>query len=104
GAVDDARRSFDAAIKADPTVAPAANDLGVLLARDGHWTAAERALRWAVAADGHYALARFNLGIVLDHEGPSHLLEAQGSIGRAARIDGSFASRERELAFDDELY
>ena len=59
-----------AALRADPSTYPAANDLGVLLARRGHEVAATAMLRRAVGANENYALGWFNLGIVLGAGGP----------------------------------
>src|SRR5204862_299195 len=59
------------ALAADPGAAPAANDLGVLLARQGKDDAAVAALRRAVGADEDYAVGWFNLGVVLAGQGPA---------------------------------
>ena len=93
-----------AALRADPSTYPAANDLGVLLARRGHEAAATAMLRRAVGANGNYALGWFNLGVVLGRRGPGHLLAAQGALARAVALDGSFADRRRVLTIDARTY
>src|SRR5581483_2766344 len=104
GDLDGAAASYRAALDADPTVFPAANDLGVIRAEQGHLDDAADAFRQALAANDKYALARFNLGLVLDREGPSHMVESQGQIAEAIRTDSSFRDQDRTFMFDDDSF
>jgi tetratricopeptide (TPR) repeat protein len=104
GREDDAIRRNRAALAADPTMFPAANDLGVLLARAGRYDEAVAALRRAVGANERYALGWFNLGVVLSKMGPLHLPAAQGSLGRAFTLAPVLRDRERVPTLDSRTY
>jgi tetratricopeptide (TPR) repeat protein len=99
-AVDYAREALDS----DPGAFPAANDLGVRLAREGRDTEAVAALRRAVGAAPDYALGWFNLGVVQSGRGPVHLPEAQGALARAFELDPDLADRERTPTADATTY
>ena len=104
GHEDDAIRRNRAALAADPTMFPAANDLGVLLARAGRYDEAVAALRRAVGANEGYALGWFNLGVVLSKMGPLHLPAAQGSLGRAFTLAPALRDRKRVPTLDSRTY
>jgi hypothetical protein len=104
GRVREAARLNRAALDADPTASPAANDLGVLLARMGDNDGAVRALRRAVGGNQRYALAWFNLGVVYGRMGPAHLLASQGALGRAIQLDDGFRGRKAEPTLDARTY
>lgn len=93
-----------AALASDPTAFPAANDLGVLLARQGDDAAAVAALRRAVGADERYALGWFNLGVVLAAMGPRHLLASQGALARSFSLDSALRDRKRQPTIDARTY
>ena len=93
-----------AALAADASAYPAANDLGVLLARQGRDDAAVAALRRAVGAEPRYALGWFNLGVVLGGMGPAHLLSSQGALARAFDLEPALRDREREPTLDAKTY
>ena len=123
---------YTAALRADPSAYQAANDLGVLLAEDGHLEQAAAMFRHAIAAQREYAVpavgsgdsgrayrdtralhprdapatgyptGEFNLGIVLDRMGPTHLLEAQGELAAARRADPELREHGHEFIRDDE--
>ena len=59
-----ARESIDAALAIDADYAPALNQLGMLLRRNGKFLEAEAAYLKAVTADPDYALAHYNLGVL----------------------------------------
>lgn len=99
-AVSDNRR----ALQSDPGAFPAANDLGVQLARAGDDAAAAAALRQAIGAKPDYALGWFNLGIVEARRGPLHLLASQGAFARAFRLDPTLKDRRRDLLIDGSVY
>jgi tetratricopeptide (TPR) repeat protein len=93
-----------AALAADATAYPAANDLAVLLARQGRDDAAVAALRRAVGAEPRYALGWFNLGVILADMGPAHLLSSQGALARAFTLDPDLRDRKREPTLDAKTY
>ncbi len=103
---DDAQaiRLNRAALAADQTAYPAANDLGVLLARHGHDDAAVAALRRSVGEAPDYALGWFNLGVVLAGMGPLHLLGSQGALAKAFSLDPALRDRERTPTLDEKTY
>jgi tetratricopeptide (TPR) repeat protein len=61
---DAAREAVDAALALDPDYAPALNQLGMLLRRNGKFLEAESAYLKAVTASPDYALAHYNLGVL----------------------------------------
>ena len=61
---DEARAAIDAALALDPEHAPALNQLGMLLRRNGNFIEAEAAYLKAVTAAPDYALAHYNLGVL----------------------------------------
>ena len=104
GHFDTGADTYRQALSFDPTLFPAANDLGVVLARLGHTDEALRALRQAVGAKPDYALGWFNLGVLLSGMGPENFLPAQGALGRAAQLDNTYRGADRELSYDAEPY
>lgn len=104
GRLDDAAAVLERALASDPKLFTAANDLAVIRSRQGRDEEAVALLRAAVAAEGSYALGLFNLGVALDRAGPGHLLEAQGSLGRAIALDDGLRNAERVPTFDDEPF
>ena len=61
---DEARAALDAALAIDPAHAPALNQMGMLLRRNGNFLEAEAAYLKAVTAAPDYALAHYNLGVL----------------------------------------
>ncbi len=61
---DAAREAVDSALSIDPDYAPALNQLGMLLRRNGKFLEAEAAYLKAVTASPDYALAHYNLGVL----------------------------------------
>ena len=61
---DAAREAVDAALAIDPDYAPALNQLGMLLRKNGKFLEAEAAYMKAVTASPDYALAHYNLGVL----------------------------------------
>jgi cellulose synthase operon protein C len=104
GRSEAAIRHYRAAVVADATLYPSANDLGVILAEEGRNEEAADALRRAVGAREDYALGWFNLGVVLGRMGPAHLVSSQGALAKAIRLDPDFRGRERTPTFDDRRY
>ena len=92
------------ALESDPGAFPAANDLGVQLAREQRNEEAIAALRHAVYTEPSYALGWFNLGVVHASMGPHHILSSQGAFARAIELDPQFGDRKRELTIDAQIY
>lgn len=92
------------AVALDPTLFPAANDLGVALAEAGDPAGARRAFESALAASPAYGLAAWNLGVLGLRDGPARLLDAQRRL--AATIGADAALRTAPLAFrtDEQTY
>jgi len=59
-----ARAAIDAALAINPDYAPALNQQGMLLRRNGKFLEAEAAYLKAVTANPDYALAHYNLGVL----------------------------------------
>jgi len=59
-----ARVAIDAALAINPDYAPALNQMGMLLRRNGKFLEAEAAYLMAVTASPDYALAHYNLGVL----------------------------------------
>jgi cellulose synthase operon protein C len=104
GRVTVAARDDRAALHSDPGAFPAANDLGVELARQHQDGAAAAALRQAVGASPGYALGWFNLGVVESELGPAHLAAAQGAFAVAYSLDPALRNRQPELTIDAKVY
>ncbi|HET9872480.1 MAG TPA: tetratricopeptide repeat protein [Propionibacteriaceae bacterium] len=103
--VVEAARDLDArALAHDPTLFPAANNLGVALAAEGRERAAASAFRRAVGARADYATAWFNLGVLNGRRGPLNLLAAQGAYAQAFALDPTLAARPRHLILDERIY
>ncbi len=104
GQLDAAAETYRQAIGFDATLFPAANDLGVILAKQGRGDEAVASFRRAVGANPDYPLGWFNLGVQLSGMGPNHYLEAQGALGRAARLDPALRDADRQLVYDADPY
>jgi tetratricopeptide (TPR) repeat protein len=104
GNVPEAARRNQQALENDPGLYPAANDLGVQLARLARPTEARRAFQQAVGARPDYALGWFNLGVLESSSGPTHLLAAQHALGTAYRLDPDLRDRQLELTIDGQVY
>jgi tetratricopeptide (TPR) repeat protein len=104
GQVTQAARYDRAALDSDPGAFPAANDLGVELAREHRDSAAADALQQAVGASPDYALGWFNLGDVESQLGPAHLLASQGAFARAYSLDPALQERQHEMTIDASVY
>ncbi|HET9022316.1 MAG TPA: tetratricopeptide repeat protein, partial [Ornithinibacter sp.] len=104
GNVDNAIRQYRVALETDPSAYPAANNLGVHLAHEGHLSQAALALRAAVQANPAYALGWYNLGIVEGRRGPLAVVVSQGALARAVALDPSFADRPPRTVLDTATY
>lgn len=99
-----AERDDAAALALDPTLFPAANNLGVALARRGRVRDAATAFRRAVGARPDYATGWFNLGVVESRRGPLHLVQAQGALARAFALNQTLRDHTRTLVLDEQVY
>jgi cellulose synthase operon protein C len=104
GQLETAARYDAATLTSDPGAFPAANDLGVELARLDRDDQAVTALRQAVGARPDYALGWFNLGVVYSGMGPARVLESQGALARAFELDPGLRDRRRVLTIDAQVY
>ncbi len=95
---------YGRAVASDPSLFPAWNDLGVMLARSGRDDDALSAFRRAIGARDDYAVAWFNLGVMLERRGLLHAPAAQGALGRAFQLDPDLAKGEHQLITDERLY
>jgi tetratricopeptide (TPR) repeat protein len=101
GHTADAEKTYARAAEADATVYQSQNNRGVLAARDGRYGEAEGALRAGIAAKPDYALAWFNLGIVLAHSrNPVDFFRSQAAIAKAVRLDSGFRGKNQTLQTD----
>ena len=101
---DAAIRFNRAALAADGTAYPAANDLAVLLARQGEDDAAVAALRRAVGAEPRTRWAGSTSASCSAGMGPVHLLSSQGALARAFTLDPDLRDRKREPTIDAKTY
>jgi tetratricopeptide (TPR) repeat protein len=99
-----AKEALEAAVAADPSLYPAANDLGVLAARSGDIGAAREAFHSALAVNPDYALGWWNTGVLELREGPSGLRVGQAALARAVRLDPSLAARPADYRTDEAVY
>lgn len=104
GQVETAARYNAATLVSDGGAFPAANDLGVQLARLHRNEEAATALRRAVGARPDYALGWFNLGVVYSRMGPARVLVSQGALARAFELDPALRDRRRTLTIDARTY
>jgi cellulose synthase operon protein C len=104
GQLETAARYDVATLTSDPGAFPAANDLGVELARLQRNDEAVTALRRAVGARPDYALGWFNLGVVYSGMGPAKVLQSQGALARAFELDPALRDRQPALTIDAQIY
>ncbi len=104
GKSDEARAALERAVELDPTLYPAFNDLGILLAQDGDAGGARVAFSAALGADPTYELARWNLGILALREGPAGILEGQRHLAEAIRLDPDLRRSALDFRADEATY
>ncbi|MGY1669730.1 tetratricopeptide repeat protein [Geodermatophilus sp. SYSU D00710] len=104
GDIPEALRLNELALDNDPGLYPAANDLGVQVARLDRPTEARSAFRQAVGARPDYALGWFNLGVLEASSGPARLLASQHALATAYRLDPDLRDRRLELTIDAQVY
>lgn len=98
-----AEDSLTDALIIDPAHAPALNQLGMLLRRQGKFSDAESAYLRAVDADPEYAIAHYNLGVLNElylqrlDKALSHYEMYQSQVGGDERVDKWIVDLKRRL-------
>ncbi len=95
GEYAEAIRYYREAMRADPDLAAAHNNLGNLLDDQGRYDEAEKEYREAIRADSDDAAAHYNLGNLLDDQGRYD--EAEKEYRDAIRTDPDHASAHNNL-------
>jgi hypothetical protein len=76
----------------------------VIRASQGDTADATHALRQAIGVRPDYALGWFNLGVLYGQRGPFFLLQSQGALGQAFRLDPALEKQPRSLLSDEHVY
>ncbi len=101
---DAAAQSIDAALAIDPVYAPALNQKGMLLRRNGNFSEAEAAYLKAVTSNPDYALAHYNLGVLNElylqrlDVALQHFELYQALVGDDRRVEKWIADLRRRVA------
>ena len=101
---DAARQAVDSALSIDPDYAPALNQLGMLLRRNGKFLQAEGAYLKAVTASPDYALAHYNLGVLNElylqrlDSALHHFERYQEIVGGDEQVEKWIADLQRRVA------
>ena len=96
--------SIEAALAIDPDYAPALNQKGMLLRRNGKFIEAEAAYLKAVTSDPEYALAHYNLGVLNElylqrlDVALRHFEIYQGLVGDDKQVEKWIADLRRRVA------
>lgn len=104
GYEDAAQDSIGQALAADPDFAPALNQLGMLLRRNGNFQEAEAAYLKAVTVSPEYALAHYNLGVLNElylqrlDVALQHFEQYQALVGDDEQVEKWIADLERRVA------
>ena len=99
-----AAQSIDAALAIDPEYAPALNQKGMLLRRNGNFSEAEAAYLKAVTSNPDYALAHYNLGVLNElylqrlDVALQHFELYQALVGDDRRVEKWIADLRRRVA------
>jgi tetratricopeptide (TPR) repeat protein len=99
-----AQASIDAALALNPDHAPALNQQGMLLRRNGKFIEAEAAYLKAVTASPDYALAHYNLGVLNElylqrlDVALQHFLNYQALVGNDKQVEKWITDLERRVA------
>ena len=100
-----AEKTYEKATTRDATTFQSLNNQGVLAAGRGREADAEDSLRAAVAAKPDYALAWFNLGILLGADSSfTAYADSQASFARAVRLDPSLRGASPVLRSDTSAF
>ncbi len=101
---DAAAQSINAALAIDPVYAPALNQKGMLLRRNGNFSEAEAAYLKAVTSNPDYALAHYNLGVLNElylqrlDVALQHFELYQALVGDDRRVEKWIADLRRRVA------
>jgi len=105
GRTTEAVRHYRQALQQDPTSYASANNLAVLLARNGDPAGARLLLEAAISAEPNYALGWHNLGVIQQGDPSlSGYLRSQGALGRAALLDRALRGADATLRADRVIY
>jgi len=99
-----AKEAIEASVIQLPSQFSAWNDLGAIEHLRGRSGRAIIDFRRAIGANPRYALGWFNLGVVLEGEGPQAAFSSQGAFGRAIKLDSQTANRKHEVTLDPNVY
>lgn len=104
GRADEAQAALRDAVRLDPTLYPAFNDLGILLALSGDSSGARSAFDAAIVAEPAYDLARWNLGILELRDVPGGMVEGQRLLAEAIRLHPELRTAPLEFRPDERTY
>ena len=104
GNADDAQAALREAVRLDPALYPAFNDLGILLAARGDLAGARAAFDAALTAQPDYDLAHWNLGILTLREGPGGIAAGQLLLAAAIRLDPELRTAPLDFRTDERTY
>lgn len=100
-----ALEAYAGAVRSDPTLYTAWNNLGVLQARRGEWDQGIKALTTAVSVRADYAYGWLNLGRALVNAGgPVNFIRGQGALARAIELDPSLRGRTDDFLLETRIY
>lgn len=97
-------QTLNRAVAMDPSLYPALNDLGVYQAGIDERAAAQSTFEAAIAANPHYDLAAWNLGVLQMREGLAYALQGQAMLGRAIKLNPSLRNQPLEFRTDERIY
>ncbi len=101
---DNTRAAIDQALALDANYAPALNQLGMLLRRNGNFLEAEAAYLKAVTVSPDYALAHYNLGVLNElylqrlDTALQHFETYQALVGEDKQVERWIADLRRRVA------
>jgi tetratricopeptide (TPR) repeat protein len=95
---------MDQALESDTSLYPVLNDLGVFAMESGDSEAASQYFQDAVAANPHYDLAWWNLGVLHMREGIGGIFRGQAYLARAIVQNPSLVTGSLEFRTDERFY
>lgn len=104
GDPDSSELLMQQALDSDHTLYPVLNDLGVQAVGSGNRTAARDYFLDAAAANPHYDLALWNLGVLKMQEGIGGILRGQAYLARAIVRNPSLVTDSMDFRTDERFY
>lgn len=92
------------ALESDVSLYPVHNDLGVLAAQNDDSDEARQYFLQAVAANPHYDLGWWNLGVLEMQRGPGGIIRGQAYLARAIKENPSLATSSLNFKTDESIY